>query len=157
MTYVKRKPFFRLILRAAPAAGAVALAAVLCTTSARGADANYLWPVTRVIDGDTVEVKVPGLPPELTYIRVRLRNVDTPETRRPKCAKERDKGEAATNYTKMRVDEASEILVRNPEWGKYGGRVIAELILDGKSLSKALIARGYGRTYDGGRRKSWCR
>ena len=155
MTYVKRETLFRLILRVTPAVGAVALTAVLCTTPARGAD--YAWPVTRVIDGDTVEVKVPGLPPELTYIRVRLRNVDTPETRRPKCAKERDKGRAATSYTMMRVDEASEIFVRNPEWGKYGGRVIAELILDGKSLSKALIAGGYGRAYDGGRRKSWCR
>lgn len=155
MTCVKRDRHFRLIARATPAVGALALTAALCTAPAWGAD--YSWPVKRVIDGDTVEVKVPGLPPELTYIRVRLRGVDTPETRRPKCAQEREKGGEATKYTRERVGEAREIFVRNPEWGKYGGRVIAELVLDGKSLSEDLIYEGHGRPYDGGRRKSWCR
>ena len=161
MTYVKRKPFFRLILRAAPAAGAVALAAVLCTTSARGADANYLWPVTRVIDGDTVAVKVPGLPPELTEIRVRLRGVDTPEKGwRAKCEEERVKGKAATDFTRMQIDVAkrndSQIVVRNPKWGKYGGRVIADLVLDGKTLSDLLKKAGHGRPYSHGKRPNWC-
>lgn len=154
MTYVKRESHFRLILRVSPAVGAVALTAAICAATARSAD--YAWPVTRVIDGDTVEVKVPGLPPELTHLRVRLRDVDTPETRRPKCAREKDRGQGATRYTKMRVAEARRIIVRNPKWGKYGGRVLADLILDGKSLSDELIDKGHGRPYRGGPRKTWC-
>lgn len=148
MTYVKRKPFFRLILRAAPAVGAIALTAVLCTTPARGAD--YAWPVTRVIDGDTVEVDASAdLPPELSRLKVRLDGVDTPEKGwRALCDRERAASRAATAYTKQQIDNAKQnakrIVVRNPKWGAYGGRVIADLVLDEKSLSDALIKGGYG-------------
>lgn len=51
------------------------------TTSATSArDADYAWPVVRVIDGDTVEVNASAnLPPELELLKVRLRGADTPE------------------------------------------------------------------------------
>ena len=156
LTYVKRSDFFRLVLRTAPAAGAVALTAALFVTSANGAD--YTWPVKRVIDGDTVVVNASAdLPSELSKLAVRLDGVDTPEKGwRAKCAEEKKKGRAAKAFTTMRIDKATQIVVRNPAWGKYGGRVIADLVLDGKSLSDVLIAKGYGRRYDGGRRKGWC-
>ncbi|MDE0147535.1 MAG: thermonuclease family protein [Rhodospirillaceae bacterium] len=155
MTYVKRKPFFRLILRAAPAVGAIALTAVLCTTPARGED--YLWPVTRVIDGDTVEVKVPGLPPELAHIRVRLRSADTPGIGRyAKCPSEKRIGQAARDFTEMQITKAERILVRNPEWEGGRGRVKADLILNGKTLSALLIEAGHGRPYRRGQRQNWC-
>ncbi|MDE0391377.1 MAG: thermonuclease family protein [Rhodospirillales bacterium] len=120
--------------------------------------ADYAWPVARVIDGDTVAVDASAdLPPELADLRVRLRGVDTPEKGgRAKCAHERDAGQAATAFTTRAVNKASTIVVRDPEWGKWGGRVVADLVLDNRSLSAALIATGHGRAYDGGRRGSWC-
>jgi len=156
LTYVKRKLFFRLISRATPAVGAVALTAAFCVVPAGAAD--YAWPVKRVIDGDTVAVDASAdFPPELSKLRVRLRGVDTPEKGwRAKCAKERDKGTAATSYTMMRIDQANEVFVRNPKWGKYGGRVIADLVLDGKTLSDLLINAGHGRPYRHGKRQNWC-
>ena len=54
LTYVKRSDFFRLVLRTAPAAGAIALTVTFYGAPAQGAD--YTWPVKRVIDGDTVVV-----------------------------------------------------------------------------------------------------
>ena len=39
---------------------------------------------------------------------------------------------------------ATVILVRDPELGKWGGRVVADLLLDGRSLSEVLIASGHG-------------
>ena len=156
MTYVKRKPFFRLILRAAPAAGAVALAAVLCTAPARGAD--YAWPVIKVIDGDTVAVDASAdLPPELSKLKVRLDGVDAPGIGRySNCRSEEEAGQAAKVFAEMQIGAARRIVVRNPKWDKYGGRVLAHLILDGKTLSALLIEAGHGRLYRRGKRRSWC-
>lgn len=156
MTYVKRKTYFRLNLRATPAVGAIALTAALCAASAGAAD--FVWPVTRVIDGDTVVVNASAdLPPELSKLSVRLRGVDTPEKNwRAQCPSEEKAGREAKAFTKMQIASAKRIVVRDPAWGKYGGRVIADLLLDGKSLSDALVAAGHGRPYDGKRRKSWC-
>ena len=134
------------------------LAAVLMALSAPAGAADYGWPVVRVIDGDTVAVDASAdMPPELADVKVRLRDVDTPEKGgRAKCAYERDAGQAATAFTKKAVASASAIVVRDPKWGKWGGRVVADLVLDGRSLSSSLIKAGHGRVYDGKKRGSWC-
>ena len=120
--------------------------------------ADYAWPVLRVVDGDTVAVDAStDLPPELAKVNVRLRGVDTPEKGgRAKCDAEKEAGQAATVFTTDAIAGAQHVQVRDPEWGKWGGRVVADLILDGRSLSEELIAAGHGRLYDGGRRGSWC-
>lgn len=129
---------------------------ILCSFGALAAD--YVWPVVRVIDGDTVQVDASAdLPPELAKLMVRLRDVDTPETWRPKCDGERIAGEAATAFARQRIAEAERIVVRDPKWGKYGGRVIANLVLDGQTLSALLIKAGHGLPYVGGARKGWCK
>ncbi len=120
--------------------------------------ADYAWPVTRVIDGDTVKVDAGAdLPPELASLSVRLRGVDTPEKgRRAKCEAERRAAAAATAFAEAAIGRARRIVVRDPAWGKWGGRVIADLVLDGASLSAALLEAGHGRPYGGGKRKGWC-
>ena len=135
-----------------------ALALLLMVVPMPATAADYTWPVVRVVDGDSVAVDASAdLPPELADLRVRLRGVDTPEKGgRAKCDSERDAGQAATAFTEQAVAGASTIVVRNLEWGKWGGRVVADLVLDGHSLSDSLIAAGHGRVYDGGKRKSWC-
>ena len=129
---------------------------LLLTTPALAAD--YDWPVVRIIDGDTVAIDASAdMPPELANLSVRLRGVDTPEKGdRAKCATEREAGQAATAFTIAAIEDARRILIRNPKWGKYGGRLIADLILDGRSLAAQIITAGHGRAYDGGRRGGWC-
>lgn len=140
-----------------PAVLAAALALAALPAFPAGA-ADYAWPVVRVVDGDTVAVDASAdMPPELARLKVRLLGVDTPEKGgRAKCDDERNAGQAATAFTEERIARASAIVVRDPEWGKWGGRVVADLVLDGRSLSASLIAEGHGRPYDGGRRGSWC-
>ena len=137
---------------------ALFLPALVLAAGQAGA-ADYAWPVVRVVDGDTVAVDASAdLPPELADLRVRLRGVDTPEKGgRAKCDHERDAGQAATAFTERAVAKAAVVVVRDPEWGKWGGRMVADLVLDNRSLSTSLIASGHGRAYDGGRRGSWCR
>ena len=141
---------------AKPTALAMVLAAGAAPAAAAAAD--YQWPVVRILDGDTVAVDASAdMPPELAGLKVRLRGVDTPEKGgRAKCDTERAGGQAATAFTEQAVAEAATILVRDPKWGKWGGRVIADLVLDGRSLSTTLIEAGLGRPYDGRKRAGWC-
>ena len=135
--------------------GAAVLAAGLVSAAAWAGD--YQWPVVRVVDGDTVKVDASAdMPAELAEVAVRLCDVDTPETWHPKCESERRAGEAATAFVKQRIAESTSVVVRDPSWGKYGGRVIANLVLDGRTLSSLLIEAGLGRPYAGGKRKGWC-
>ena len=42
------------------------------------------------------------------------------------------------------------------KWDKFGGRVLGDVIIDGKSLRHALIEKGYAREYYGDKKESWC-
>lgn len=119
----------------------------------------YDWKVTRVIDGDTVEVKVSFLPIELgDKLSIRIGGVDTPEKGfRAKCVSEKLLGEQATTFTKNFVKSAKSVRINITEWDKYGGRVIGDIIVDGKSLKNELITRGYAVPYNGGTKGSWCK
>ncbi len=151
--------------------------AVLVALFPTAADADYAWPVIRVVDGDTLEVRIDALPLGLARVKVRVRGVDTPETGgRAKCDKERAQGAEAEEFTRRAIKAAKKVRFGNPAWGKYGGRIVADVTLEGKdvvdallegfpaeeldahqlSLAEALIALDLGRAYDGGTRQSWC-
>lgn len=108
------------------------------------------WRYTETIDGDTLAFAVDALPPALARVLVRVRGVDTPETRRPKCEAERAAGERARAYTAAALEAAATLA--DLAWGKYGGRVWAAVDVDGVDLAEAIIRAGHGRPYDGRRR-----
>ena len=118
----------------------------------------YNYPITRVIDGDTVEFKAEFLPKPLKpVLSIRVLGVDTPEKGfRAKCLSEAAKGKSASEFTKHLVSEAKVQQVSIKDWDKYGGRVLGDVILDGKSLSEELIKNGYARAYFGEKKESWC-
>lgn len=120
---------------------------------------DYEWKVLRVIDGDTVEVQVGFLPKELgNKLKIRIYGVDTPEKDfRAKCKLEDAKGSAATVFTKKFIEGSKDVKVDIREWDKYGGRVLGDIIVDGKSLREALIENGYAREYFGEQKQSWCK
>jgi len=114
--------------------------------------------VVKVIDGDTIELKVNWLPPELgSKLLLRIEGVDTPEKgHRAKCVSESFRGDAATKFSQMKVSTAKSIEVKLKEWDKYGGRVLGDVIIDGKSLSAELISSGNARPYHGEKKSNWC-
>lgn len=137
-------------------AGALALLLALVTCGARPAPAAEAdspgWRFMEAVDGDTLAFAVDALPPALSRVLVRVRGVDTPERRRPKCEWERRAGEAATAYTAAALEAARTIDLADMKWGKYSGRVLTHAPVDGRDPVEASIADGHGRPYDGVRR-----
>ena len=118
----------------------------------------YDYPITRIIDGDTVEFKVDFLPKEFKpYLSLRILGVDTPEKiPRAQCMEENMKSLNAKLFTEQEISNATKKQIIINSWDKYGGRVLGDVILDGVLLSKKLIDKGYAVPYNGGTKKSWC-
>ena len=101
--------------------------------------------VTRVVDGDTVDVTLEGCP--LEYVRVRLLAIDTPE--RGQCYYAE-----ATAATRAMVDGARVGLERDvSEWDSFG-RLLRHIYTEagnaqrvGAWVNGELVARGCARVY----------
>jgi endonuclease YncB( thermonuclease family) len=114
--------------------------------------------ITRVIDGDTVAFQAPFLPAPLKQeLSIRVFGVDTPEKgHRAQCPSEDQRGQAASAFTKAQINASTKRQVILMDWDKYGGRVLGDVILDGKSLRQMLISNGFAREYYGEAKQSWC-
>jgi endonuclease YncB( thermonuclease family) len=122
------------------------------------AGVTYDVLLTRVIDGDTVAFQANWLPDPLKKeLSIRVYGVDTPEKSfRAKCPSEAQRGEAASAFTKELINKSAKRQIILMDWDKYGGRVLGDVLLDGKSLRQQLIANGYAREYFGEAKTSWC-
>jgi endonuclease YncB( thermonuclease family) len=90
-------------------------------------------------------------------LAVRIFGVDTPEKGfRAKCESENQRGLAASEFTKKLVNASQKRQVILYDWDKFGGRVLGDMVLDGKSLRQQLIANGFAREYFGEAKTSWC-
>ena len=119
---------------------------------------TYDAVITRVVDGDTVAFQANFLPDPLKKeLSVRVFGVDTPEKgHRALCPSEAARGEAATAFTKAQINASTKRQVVLMAWDKYGGRVLGDILLDGKSLRQMLIQNGFAREYYGEAKQSWC-
>lgn len=119
---------------------------------------TYNYKITKIKDGDTIEIEAPFLPDPLPkVISIRVDNVDTPEKGgHAHCKYEADLGAKATAFTKKMYAESKSYTVVFHKWDKWGGRVIGDVFFDGKSLSSLLIENGLAREYHGEKKKSWC-
>lgn len=119
---------------------------------------TYDAQIVRINDGDTVVIAAPFLPAPLKpELAVRIYGVDTPEKGfRAQCPSEDARGKAATEFTKGAVAASQKRQVTLYAWDKFGGRVLGDIILDGRSLRAGLIANGFAREYYGDAKQSWC-
>ena len=120
---------------------------------------TYNYPVTRVLDGDTVEIRASYLPQELgDTLKIRILGVDTPEKGRlAKCEIEKKKSQEAKKFVEDTISKSSSVEVILKGWDKYGGRVLGDLLVDGKKLSILLIENGHAIEYHGDKKtKDWC-
>jgi endonuclease YncB( thermonuclease family) len=136
----------------------LALLPCLAFAQQQKAGVTYEVILTRVIDGDTVAFQANWLPDPLKKeLSIRVFGVDTPEKGfRAKCPSEDARGQAATAFTKSTINASTKRQIVLMDWDKYGGRVLGDVLLDGKSLRQQLIANGFAREYYGEAKQSWC-
>ncbi len=117
--------------------------------------------VTRVIDGDTVEVRFPNGQVDT----LRLLGVDTPETTLsrvdsaefegiPNTTEGRDHlyewGQNATNYTNETLSGETVRIAVDPQADRRGtfGRLLVYIYHDGENFNERLLSEGYARLYE---------
>jgi micrococcal nuclease len=111
--------------------------------------------VLRVLDGDSMRVRVQIWLGQNIETTVRIEGLDTAELR-GRCERERDLAYAAKNRLAELVGHEP-IMLYNIRSDKYGGRVIADVFTTSNlPVAKNLIAENLGRPYAGGKRQSWC-
>lgn len=97
--------------------------------------------VSRVVDGDTIEVRLPdGEEEDVRYV-----GVDTPETVKPdtpvQCF-----GPQASDFNHRLVEHRRVRLVFGVERRDVYGRLLAYVYLDGRFVNAELVRRGLART-----------
>lgn len=126
---------------------------------------SYLGALVRVVDGDTLYLRVRA-PIDFGFRRAlelssveefRLSGIDTPERHAPtRAAGERAAAalESCLTWSSGGVIEELEV-TSLAEDDKYG-RWLAQIAVDGKDVADWLICEGYARRYDGrGPRLPW--
>lgn len=111
----------------------IAVGAVLCALPvvAQVATSNpyalYYAEVVRVIDGDTLDVRVDLWPGVQAVYAVRVRGIDAPELRRSACDAERIWAEEARAQVTKLYDIGSRVRLEDVEYDAYAGRVVADV------------------------------
>ena len=120
---------------------------------------DYMVKVTRVVDGDTIDVSV-DLGFDIWHnARVRMMGIDTPESRTRNLAEK-----ALGLASKARLKELLKGQKVRLECSKEGkgkfGRILAEVVTIDKegneiNLNNRLIEEGHARPYYGGKKVPW--
>lgn len=112
----------------------------------------YVREVTKVVDGDTIDVII-DLGFDIMYkSRVRLAGIDTPESR-TRDLEEKALGLEAKDYLKNALKAAEKIVIKTEKLNsseKYG-RILGWVYLDGShnSINNEMILKGYAWGYMG--------
>jgi endonuclease YncB( thermonuclease family) len=135
----------------------VVLLALLSPAFAAGE--SYRASVVRVVDGDTLVVRVPSWRrTPFEQMAVRISAIDTPESQMPpgKCALEVTRGHAASAFAKTLAAPGDKVTLIYHGPDKYF-RIDADVRLkDGRDWAAVMIGAGLARPYDGGTKSSWC-
>jgi len=112
----------------------------------------YVKKVTKIVDGDTIDVEI-DLGFDISFSsRVRLAGIDTPESRTTDKM-EKALGLEAKAYLKSKIESAKTVVIKTEKIDsseKYG-RILGWVFLDGSSISmnEQMIADGHAWGYLG--------
>lgn len=112
----------------------------------------YVKEVTRIIDGDTIDVIIDLGFDVMFKSRVRMAGIDAPESR-TRDLDEKKLGLEAKEYLKHAIESATDIVIKTEKMNsseKYG-RILGWVFLDGSdiSINDEMIQKGYAWGYLG--------
>ena len=120
---------------------------------------SYAVPavVKYIVDGDTFSAGVRLADDTMVSVKVRLRNVDTPELH-GECIDEIVAANVARNRLAELLPVDSVVELENVKDDKYLGRIDANVKDSrGRDVGQILIKEKLGRVYSGGKRQTWCK
>jgi micrococcal nuclease len=101
--------------------------------------------MVNVVDGDTMDFVI-DLGFNIKHkIRVRLKNIDTPEIFHPSCLAEKEHGQKAKDFVSKYLNYTGPLITYRDKKGKFG-RYLAEWYPEGMSglnISAQLIMNGF--------------
>jgi len=111
---------------------------------------EYGCSVTRVVDGDTIDVILDLGFSVLHKCRVRLYGIDTPESR-TRNKDEKVRGKLAAKFLEDSINNGKQVILRSKlkdSKGKYG-RVLGEVIVDDININELMVKRYLAVKYYG--------
>ena len=111
---------------------------------------EYGCTVTRVVDGDTIDVILDLGFSILHKCRVRLYGIDTPESR-TRNKDEKARGKLAAKFLEDSINNGKQVILRSKlkdSKGKYG-RVLGEVIVDDININQLMVKRYLAVKYYG--------
>ena len=133
-----------------------------------------IWPATvsasvpekpNFLDADTFDLMVrePGRSWTNLYVRIRVRNINAPEVRTPKCADERKRAAMATEFVVEKLTSPGTVIeITDKDEFDPNGRYLARVLVNGKDLGEMLmahnppLAREWTDEYEGQKKSFWC-
>jgi len=110
---------------------------------------EYYADVLRVIDGDTVDVRV-DLGFNVHYkVRVRMHGINAPESR-TRDKEEKIRGLAAKERLEQLID-GKRVTLKSHGVGKFG-RCLGEIKVGSTNVNAQLLIEGHAVAYNGGKR-----
>lgn len=100
-----------------------------------------------VVDGDTFR---------MAGARIRIADIDTPETHPAHCAQEAELGAAATRRLQALLNSGEVALASADRDTDRYGRKLRIVSVAGRGVGETLVAEGLARPYAGGYRQGWC-
>lgn len=116
----------------------------------------YKAKIVKIIDGDTIDCDIKlGFNVVLAKTRIRLFNIDTPESRTRNLAEKALGLAAKERLTELLGDECYiQSLGEGKSKGKYGRVLATPYTLDTKeNVCDLLVSEGHAVYYDGGKKK----
>lgn len=100
-----------------------------------------------VVDGDTFR---------MGGEKIRIADIDTPETHPARCDREAELGAAATRRLHALLNSGAVSLETAGRDADRYGRKLRLVSVDGRGVGETLVAEGLARRYAGGYREGWC-
>jgi micrococcal nuclease len=107
--------------------------------------------VIKVYDGDTITVAafLKG-DPECYKFQVRLNGIDSPEMR---GSSENEKKHAIISRNALSDQILNQIITLDVKGNEKYGRLLADVLYNGKNMNEWMVQNGYAVKYDGGTKK----